>query len=535
MGKGAADLLFAISMEQTTKPLYTKRLPTVDSNNASYYPAHRKAVKPHHTELEPPLRVTALTYTGFIILACIGIIRNACQQLAHFVRHYILGYISNDALKPGYAPLNEGFEVFFRAQFYRFIKDCFHRPITGVPGSHLTILERVSDDYNKTFTLTGRTQTVLNLSSYNYLGFAQSHGPCADAVEEALEKFGMTTSSPRMEAGSTTLHTDVERLVARYIGQEDAVVLSMGFATNSTTLPAIVEQGSLVISDALNHASLVYGCRISGASIKSFKHNDMNSLEKVLRDAIANGQGGKNSSLYIPWKKILVVVEGLYSMEGTICPLPQILELKRKYKFFLYIDEAHSIGAIGPKGRGVCDFYGVNPREVDILMGTFTKAFSAAGGYISGSRDLINRIRLYNHSSIFAESMSIPVLQQIYTSMTIIMGEDGTSDGRRRIEHLAKLTRRFRDGLKGHGFLVMGDDNSPVVPVLLCQPCKIGPFSYEMLERGVAVVIAGFPATPVTESRARFCLSSSHTMEDIDMALAAISEVGDKLDLKYLA
>ena len=231
-------------------------------------------------------------------------------------------------------------------------------------------------------SLTGRTFEALNLSSYNYLGFAQAEGPCADAVEDSVRKSGITSAGARMDVGSTALHVETEKLVARFLGQEAAIIISMGFATNSTTLPALVSKGSLIISDELNHSSLIFGARLSNASIKTFKHNDAVDLEKVLREAIAQGQ----PRTHRPWKKILVVVEGLYSMEGNICCLPEIIALKKKYRFYLYLDEAHSVGALGPNGRGVCDYYGLDPTDVDILMGTFTKSFGAAGGYIAGKK-----------------------------------------------------------------------------------------------------------------------------------------------------
>ena len=370
----------------------------------------------------------------------------------------------------------------------------------------------------------------MNLSSYNYLGFAQSEGPCADAVEASIAKYGVTTCSSRMEVGSLELHQEVEALVARFVGQEDSIVFSMGFATNSTTLPSLAGKGDLIISDELNHSSLVFGARLSGATIRVFKHNDAGALEEVLRNAIAQGQ----PRTHRPWKKILVVVEGLYSMEGNICNLVDIVELKQKYKFYLYVDEAHSIGALGPNGRGICDYYGIDPKLIDLCMGTFTKSFGAAGGYIAAKRDIINHLRLSSHSSVYAESMSVPVLKQVETSMRIIMGEIGGEEGRHRIQTLARNSRFFATELRKMGFIVYGHD-SPVIPLLLFHPAKIPAFSREMLARGVAVVVVGYPATPIITSRVRFCISAAHTLEDLEWALSHISEVGDRLGLKLAA
>ncbi|CAG8662958.1 306_t:CDS:1, partial [Paraglomus occultum] len=200
--------------------------------------------------------------------------------------------------------------------------------------------------------------------------------------------------------------------------------------------------------------------------------------------------------------------------------------------FHLYVDEAHSIGALGPRGRGVCDYYGIDPSEVDILMGTFTKSFGAAGGYIAASPEIISHLRLFNYSSIYAESISPIVLQQIYTSMTIIMGEDGTTNGRERLERLAFNARYLGTNLKRLGFILYGDRDSPILPLLLYNPAKIPAFSRELLKRGIAVVVVGYPATPIISSRARFCVSAAHTKEDLDEILRVCAEVGEILQLK---
>lgn len=159
-------------------------------------------------------------------------------------------------------------------------------------------------------------------------------------------------------------------------------MFGMGFATNSLNIPTLISPGCLVVSDEKNHASIILGLRLSGAVTKVFNHNSMKDLERVLRDSIASGQPKTGK----PWKKILIIVEGVFSMEGSIVKLPEIVALKKKYKAYIYLDEAHSIGATGPSGRGVLDLYGVDPKDIDILMGTFTKSFGSAGGYIAGSK-----------------------------------------------------------------------------------------------------------------------------------------------------
>ncbi|RKP11897.1 pyridoxal phosphate-dependent transferase, partial [Piptocephalis cylindrospora] len=318
-----------------------------------------------------PLFTLLTTYLSYAILILTGHIRDFFGILLNPTYYAFLSE------QKGYAPIISQFESLYTRRLYYRIRDCFSRPVTGVPGRTIAVLHRTSPDYNHTYQYTGQSKTVLNLSSYNYLGFAQAKGHCADAVEYRVSAIGNAYASSRMDAGTSALHREVESCAAGFLGTEDAMVVSMGYATNSTTLPALVGKGSLLISDELNHASLVAGARLSGAVIRVFKHNDVKDLERVLRNCIAEGQ----LRTHRPWRKILVVVEGLYSMEGDFCDLPGIVALKDKYKFYLYLDEAHSIGAMGPSGRGMCDYFGIPPSKVDILMGTFTKSFGAAGGY----------------------------------------------------------------------------------------------------------------------------------------------------------
>uniref|UniRef100_A0A9W3GPM3 serine C-palmitoyltransferase n=1 Tax=Camelus bactrianus TaxID=9837 RepID=A0A9W3GPM3_CAMBA len=334
-------------------------------------------------------------------------------------------------------------------------------------------------------------------------------------------------------AGTLDKHKELEDLVAKFLNVEAAMVFGMGFATNSMNIPALVGKGCLILSDELNHASLVLGARLSGATIRIFKHNNMQSLEKLLRDAVIYGQPRTRRA----WKKILILVEGIYSMEGSIVRLPQIVALKKKYKAYLYIDEAHSIGSVGPSGRGVVEFFGMDPRDVDVCMGTFTKSFGASGGYIAGRKDLVDYLRVHSHSAAYATSMSPPVAEQIIRSLLLVMGIDGFHaylvSGLQRVQQLAKNTRYFRQRLKEMGFIIYGHEESPVVPLLLYMPAKLAAFARHLLKRKIGVVVVGFPATPLAEGRARFCVSAAHTQEMLDTVLEALDKMGDLLHAKY--
>ena len=429
----------------------------------------------------------------------------------------------------GYAPLNSDFDSFYTRRLKMRLNDCFSRPIHGVPGRYVSLLDRKSDDGNYNFQLLGTKTETLNMSSYNYLGFAQSEGACADLVEETVRKSGIAVCSTRALGGTTELHNEVESLVAKFVGKEASMVFSMGFGTNSGVFPALVRKGCLLISDELNHASIRFGSRISGAVIKMFKHNDMRDLENLLRQSIAQGQ----PRTHRPWKKILVVTEGLFSMEGTMCNLPGLVALKRKYKFHLFVDEAHSIGALGPRGRGVCDYFGIDPAEVDILMGTLTKSFGANGGYIAGDKLVIDKLRLTHAGFVYGEAPAPLLLSQIASSLRIINGELVPGQGEERLQRLAFNSRYLRLGLKRLGFIIYGCDDSPIIPLMLYHPAKMPAFSHEMLKRKISVVVVGYPATPLISSRARFCVSASHNKEDLDRMLAACDEVGGAMQLKY--
>lgn len=492
-------------------------------------PSHRYVSKHMGGELEepvmdePPYYYLLTTYLSYLILIVFGHVRD------FFGKRFRPDHYKHLKAADGYAALNSDFDNFYVRRLKMRINDCFARPITGVPGRYVTLIDRKSENFNETFQFTGTYTETLNMSSYNYLGFAQSVGPCADAVEETIKKYGLTIASPRADAGTSDLALEVEKEIASFVGKPASMVFSMGFSTNSTTFPALVGKGCLIISDELNHASIRIGARLSGAMISSFKHNDMKDLERLLREVISQGQ----PRTHRPWKKILVVVEGLYSMEGTMCNLPGLLTLKKRYKFNLFIDEAHSIGALGPRGRGVCDFFNIDPSEIDILMGTLTKSFGANGGYIAADKHIIDKLRATNAATIYGESPTPAVLMQILSALKVITGDLCPGQGEERLQRIAFNSRYLRLGLKRLGFIVYGHDDSPVIPVALYNPAKMPAFSHEMLKRKISVVIVGYPATPLISSRARFCVSAAHTKDDLDRLLAACDEAGNVLQLKF--
>lgn len=444
-----------------------------------------------------------------------------------------LGGGSLSAAPKGYADLVDDFEYFFVRRLFARIRDCWDRPIQSKPGCFIEVLERgpvppLMD--NKPLQRTGTVRKCLNLGSYNYLGFGDGYEWITQQVLTSLDTLGVGVCGSRAEMGTTSAHAALEREVARFVGHEDAVVFGMGFQTNSTVLPGLVGKGGLIISDSLNHASLVVGCKCSPAKIMMFHHNDMAHLEQVIREAIASGQPRTRR----PWTKILIVVEGIYSMEGEICPLPELVRIKKKYGCYLYMDEAHSIGALGPRGRGVCDHWGVDPKEVDILMGTFTKSFGSVGGYVASSKAVVDHVRNSSYAMYYDASMPPGCAEQALRALQVVTGADGTNGGQLKLSQLKRNSNYFRKRLTEEGFTLLGDYDSPVIPLMLYLPAMIAAFSRECLAENIATVVVGFPATPLLLARARFCISAEHTLEDLESAVKRMSAVGDRLMLKYL-
>uniref|UniRef100_A0A0E0BJH9 serine C-palmitoyltransferase n=1 Tax=Oryza glumipatula TaxID=40148 RepID=A0A0E0BJH9_9ORYZ len=464
----------------------------------------------------------------------------AFGQLRDFFRKLIDWFKAKNV--KGYAPICLGLEDFYVRRLYLRIQDCFGRPIASAPDAWFDVVERYSNDSNKTLKRTSNTTRCLNLGSYNYLGFAAADEYCTPLVIESLKKYSPSTCSVRVDGvcrhhadsfhlatGTTKLHTELEELVARFVGKPAAILFGMGYVTNSAIIPCLVGKGGLIISDSLNHNSIVNGARGSGATVRVFQHNSPAHLEEVLREQIADGQ----PRTHRPWKKIIVIVEGIYSMEGELCKLPEIIAVCKKYKAYTYLDEAHSIGAVGQSGRGVCELLGVDPADVDIMMGTFTKSFGSCGGYIAASKEIIQHLKLSCPAHIYATSMSPPAVQQVISAIKVILGEDGSNRGAQKLARIRENSNFFRSELKKMGFEVLGDNDSPVMPIMLYNPAKIPAFSRECLRQKVAVVTVAFPATPLLLARARICISASHTREDLIKALDVISRVGDLVGIKY--
>jgi serine palmitoyltransferase len=512
---------------------------------------------PQHEEIVIPAFTAYTVYLGYAMMIIWGHIRDFFAFLFQHGR-----YIRQESGLPSdnlhrFAPLLKSWEHFYTRRLYTRVQDAFNRPISSNPGSHIDVLERVSADGQKSLDVLGSLANLdtdhqrkmylqgkhfvqspdgsaarrcINMGSYNYLGFADDWmSTCGEDVIGSLDDMPISHASSRMEYGTSVLHKELENTVAEFLGKEDAVCFNMGFNTNATTIPALLARGDLCISDELNHTSIVNGARASGAAIRIFRHNDSKHLEEILREAIILGRPRTRR----PWNKIFVIVEGIYSMEGEYCDLRNVVRICKKYGAYVYLDEAHSIGAMGATGRGVAEYCGVDTADIDIMMGTFTKSFGGMGGYIAANKDTIDFLRQRCAASINHNSLSPVVCQQCLSAFNIIMGKDGTNIGKQKLQALRDNANYFRMRLQDMGLQVLGRYDSPVMPIMLYNPTKISAFSRECFKRGVAVVVVGFPACPILLSRARFCVSAGHTRHDLDQALKEIEEVADIIKIRY--
>eukprot|EP01089_Gocevia_fonbrunei_P002723 TRINITY_DN1262_c0_g1_i1.p1 TRINITY_DN1262_c0_g1~~TRINITY_DN1262_c0_g1_i1.p1 ORF type:complete len:502 (-),score=105.66 TRINITY_DN1262_c0_g1_i1:15-1520(-) len=495
-----------------------------DSNKTNNTDSHKNKPDP---EDDIPWTTLLFIYMSFIVNISFGYIR----EYSELIGELLFSSASFEKPAPGFAPLLRRKEYFYTRRLFARIRDCWDRPICSAPGPAIDVVKRAGMDkgtnmMNETLAATNESRKdCLNLGSYNYLGFAENNTHVTADVIAAIQKYGIASASPKAESGSLDLHVELEKNFANFIGKEDCVIFGMGYATNSTTIPALASRGCLILSDSLNHASIVAGCRASGAVIKTFKHNIPEDLERVIKQSLLEGQ----PKTHRDWKKILIIIEGIYSMEGEIARLAEIVEIKKKYKCYLYVDEAHSIGALGPHAKGICDHTGVNPADVDILMGTFTKSFGSVGGYIAGSTELITYLRQASFGPIYTYSMPAACTQQILSALNEMRSEDGKI----RIQKLKDNSNYFRTGLVERGFRIIGDPDSPVVPLMIYHPLKTSEFSRLCLQKNIAVVVVGFPATSLLGFRARFCVSASHSKEQLDIALGSIEEIGSVLYLQY--
>jgi glycine C-acetyltransferase len=351
---------------------------------------------------------------------------------------------------------------------------------------------------------------VINLASNNYLGLA-NHPKLVEAAIEAARKYGAGSGAVRSIAGTMSLHLELERRIAAFKQVEACVVFQSGFAANAGTVAAILTPEDHIISDELNHASIIDGCRLSKAKIHVFPHKDAAAAEGILV--------GLDSQ---PGRKLLIT-DGVFSMDGDIAPLPVLVEIAERHGAIMMIDDAHSSGVLGRNGRGTVDHYGLHGR-VHIQVGTLSKAIGVLGGYVCGSRALIEYLYRRARPFLFSTSHPPSVAASCLAAFDILEQEP------ERIERLWDNTRYFKAALTGAGFRT-GESQTPITPIL-CGEARIAhEFSNALFEEGVFAVGIGYPTVPLGKARIRTIVTASHTRDQLDRALDTLTRVGTRLGI----
>ena len=346
-------------------------------------------------------------------------------------------------------------------------------------------------------------------ASYSYLGLV-GHPRINEAAKKAVDKFGTGTNGVRMLAGTLTLHKELEETIANFKHAEAAVTYSSGYATNLTVISGLMGRGDYVFSDKLNHASIVDGCLMSGAEFRRFRHNDMEHLEGLLKNAPADVTK-------------MVIADSVFSMDGDIIDLPKVLELTKKYNAWLMIDEAHSVGVLGKTGTGIEEHFGLGD-VIDIKMGTLSKTIPSVGGYVAAKKEIITYLSHASRAYIFSAALPPAQAAAANEAFKVILDEPW------RIEKLNDNTKPFIGGLKGMGFDTMLTETA-IVPVLCGQDDMAFAMTREAQQNDVFVLPVVSPAVPEGLARLRATVTAGHETSEIDRAMSVIGEAGKKLGL----
>ena len=344
---------------------------------------------------------------------------------------------------------------------------------------------------------------VLMFGSNAYLGLT-NHPKVKEAAIEAVKKYGTGCAGSRFLNGTLDLHIQLEKRLAEFVGKEDAIVYSTGFQVNLGVVSCLTGREDYILWDELDHASIIEGHRLSFSTKLKYKHNDMESLEKQLQKCD-------------PDKVKLIVTDGVFSMEGDVAKLPEIVALAKKYNASVMVDEAHGIGVFGRQGRGTCDHFGVS-QDVDLIMGTFSKSFASIGGFIAADESIINYLRHHSRSYIFSASNTPAATAAANAALDIMMNEP------ERIQHLWDLTHYALEGLRQMGCEI-GNTSTPIIPLFIRDNDLTFLIVKELFEAGIFVNPVVSPAVASEDTLIRFSLMATHTKEQLDYALETIHKV----------
>ncbi len=367
----------------------------------------------------------------------------------------------------------------------------YGNPITSAPNAEFTIYDN----------FLGKEREFLNFCSYNYLGYS-CHPEVIKEVQDTLAKYGTGAVSAPLLSGYYDLTKQLETSIAKFKKKEDAIVFPTGYAANLGTLSCLLKPGDVAILDILSHASIYDGARLAGAKIKVFTHNNANHLEQILKN--------------LETKRAIVCIEGVYSMDGDLVNLPEIVAVCKKYGAKILLDEAHSTLIFGRNGRGIAEYYGLED-EIDLTIGTFSKSFGAIGGFITGSAKLMAYLRMYAHSYVFSCAMAP------HTAAGILKVLELYQKDKSNVAKLWENTHYMQKKLKETG-LNIGETESQIIPVIVGDDRRLREISRTLHRQGLCTGVVTFPAVSSKRTRLRLSMSSNHTIEQMDTCVNSIKE-----------
>lgn len=348
-------------------------------------------------------------------------------------------------------------------------------------------------------------QELINFSTYNYLGLA-GHPAVSDAAKQAIDRYGTSVSASRPVSGEKPLHLELEKEIAGFIGVDDAVLYVAGHGTNVTTIGHLFGRNDLILYDAFSHNSIFLGCMLSGARAISFAHNDIAELERLL-------QQHRNR-----YQRVLVVIEGVYSADGDIPDLPKFIELKERHKAFLMVDEAHSIGVLGDHGQGISEHFGIDPKTVDLWMGTLSKSFASCGGYIAGCQAVVEYLKCTAPGFIYSIGITPANTAASLAALQVLKQEP------QRVAQLHDRAQLFLNLAQEQGLDTGTSRGSAVIPVVVGDTLKALRLSQHLFRKGINVQPMTFPVVPQNAARLRFFISSTHTEDQIRLTVNTLAD-----------
>ena len=350
---------------------------------------------------------------------------------------------------------------------------------------------------------------VLNFCSNNYLGLA-NHPKLVQRAKQAIDEFGIGPAAVRTIAGTMSLHNELERRLAAFKRVKAAISFQSGFTANLATIPALVSKEDVIFSDELNHASIIDGCRLSGARVVRYAHCDPEDLR---RQILATNRDG--------FRRALIVTDGVFSMDGDVAPLDALTAVAQEYDHLIMVDDAHGEGVLGKGGRGIVDHFNLH-GQVDIEVGTLSKAFGVVGGVVAGSQQVVDWLRQRGRPFLFSSAMTVPDVAACLAGLDLL--EESTE----LVDQLWENTEYFKREMQGLGFDI-GSSTTPITPVMLGDAKLAQRFSRSLFEQSVFAMALGYPTVPHGKARIRVMISAAHSRDDLDDGLGAFERVGREL------